>query len=107
MMGRESARHFSRFLMCRKINFEKLEGIIEDFACGLQPYALNREPEEFKFTRFLVDGARWAGQRRLKKADRSGKGGHLGCSLGYNFNEYKRHLDITVNSQGREQTNSN
>ena len=72
----------------------------------MQPYALNREPEEFKFTRFLVDGARWAGQRRLKKADRSGKGGHLGCSSGYNFNEYKRHLDITVNSQGREQTNS-
>ena len=56
IMGRESAQHIFRFLMCRKINFEKLDGIIEDFACGLQPYALNREPEEFKFTRFLVVG---------------------------------------------------
>ena len=106
MMGRESARHFFRFLMCRKVNFENLEGIIEDFACGLQPYALNREPEEFKYVRFLVDGSHWNGQRKLKKADRSGKGGHLGCSSGYNFNEYKKHIDITVNSQGREQTNS-
>ena len=45
-------------------------------------------------------------RKKKKKADGSGKGGHLGCSSGYNFNEYKKHLDITVNSQGREQINS-
>jgi hypothetical protein len=26
----------------------------------------------------LVDGSHWEGQKRLKKSDRSGKGGHLG-----------------------------
>ena len=43
-------------------------------------------------------------QTQLKKADRAGKRGHLGCSSEYNFNEYKKHFNFTVNSQGREQT---
>ena len=73
MCAKESARHFFRFLMCRKINFAKLEGVIEDFACGLHPYVLNREPNQFQFTRFLVDGSHWQGQRKLKKPDYSGK----------------------------------
>ena len=106
MVKPESARHFFRFLMCRRVNLEKLEGIIEDFACGLHPYFLNREPNDCKFLRFLVDGAHWNGQRKLKKADRSGGGGHLGCSLSYNSSEYQDHLDININTQGREQTNA-
>ena len=32
-----------------------------------------------------------------------GKGGHLGCSEGFNFNLYKPYLPYKVNSQGREQ----
>ena len=100
----ESARHFFRFLMCRRINFENLEGIIEDFACGLHPYFLNREPNEAKYLRFLVDGAHWNGQRKLKKADKSGGGGHLGCSSSYNSSEYQN--DLNINTQGREQTNA-
>ena len=43
---------------------------------------------------------------KLKKADRSGRGGHLGCSLSYNSQEYQPHLDININTQGREQTNA-
>ena len=104
MMGPESARHFFRFLMCCRVNFEKLEGIIEDFACGLHPYFLNREPNECKYLRFLVDGAHWNGQRKLKKAAKSGGGGHLGCSLSYNSSEYQN--EININTQGREQTNA-
>ena len=73
MLGHESARHFFRFLMCRKVNFLKLEGVIEDFACGLHPYVLHREPKEIKYKQFLVDGAYRSGQKRLKKPDRSGK----------------------------------
>ena len=53
-----------------------------------------------------VDGAHWQGQLKLKKADRSGRGGHLGCSLSYNSQEYQPHLDININTQGREQTNA-
>ena len=65
----ESARHFFRFLMCRKINFSKLEGVIEDFACGLHPYALNREPTQLQYLQFLVERSHRQGQRRLTKTD--------------------------------------
>ena len=106
MIKPESARNFFRFLMCRRINYEELDGIIEDFACGLHPYFLNREPNECKFLRFLVDGAHWNSQRKMKKADKSGGGSHLGCSLSYNSSEYQEHLDININTQGREQTNA-
>ena len=39
-----------------------------------------------------------------KKADRSGGGGHLGCSSSYNSSEYQD--EIKINTQGREQTNA-
>ena len=111
MMAHESARHFFKFLMNRKLNLKNLEGVIFDFACGLHRYALNREPLDFEHLRFLVDGSHWQNQKRLKKQDsRSKKGGHLGCSTGYNFNIYKEHTKVSVdgakNSQGREQMHS-
>ena len=56
-----------------------------------------------------MDGSHWQGQRKLKKPDYSGRGGHLGCSSGYNFNAYKKHIDTdmgALNSQGREQMHS-
>ena len=62
-----------------------------------------REPREFEYLRTLVDGAHWQGQKRLKRPDRSGRGGHLGCSEGFNFNLYKPTLPHGTNSQGREQ----
>ena len=75
----------SRFLMCRDVDLFNLEGVIFDHACGLDPYILCmlihyfcREPREFEYLRCLVDGAHWQGQKRLKKPDRAGKGGHLG-----------------------------
>ena len=48
---------FFRFFMCCKMNFEKLDRIIKDFACSLHPNTLNRALEESKLTRFLVDSA--------------------------------------------------
>ena len=30
--------------------------------CNLHKYILNREPREFEFTRFLVDGSHWVGK---------------------------------------------
>ncbi len=81
----------------------ELHGVVEDFACGLHEYFLNREPEDVKNVLFLVDGSHWAGQKKLKKGDREGKGGHLGCSIGYNFNIYKEAISKEVvreNSQG-------
>lgn len=42
------------------------------------------------------------GQKKLKRPDRSGKGGHIGCSEGFNYNLYKRFLPIDQpNSQVR------
>ena len=66
MMAHESARHFFKFLMNRKLNLKNLEGVIFDFACGLNRYALNREPVDFEHMRFLVDGSHWQGQKKLK-----------------------------------------
>jgi hypothetical protein len=65
-----------------------------------------REPREFQYLRTLVDGAHWQGQKRLRRPDRTGKGGHLGCSEGFNFNIYKSHLPPRTYSQGREQLHS-
>ena len=106
MLSRESAHNLFRLLMCRNLNMEELEGVIFDFACGLDPYLLNREPREFQYLRTLVDGAHWQGQKRLRRPDRTGAGGHLGCSEGYNFNIYKEHLPHGTFSQGREQLHS-
>ena len=50
----------------------------------------------------MVDWPLWNGQRKLKKADRSSSGGHLGCSSSYNSSEYQN--DIKINTQAREQT---
>ena len=41
-----------------------------------------------------------------RDSDRTGSGGHLGCSEGFNFNLYKEHLPEKTNSQGREQLHS-
>ena len=79
------------------------------FACGLHPYFLNREPNQFRYTGFMVDDSHWQGQRKLKKPDYSGKGGHLSCSSSYNFNAYKQRIETdtgALNSQGREQIHS-
>ena len=45
------------------------KGIIGDFVCGIQPYALNSEPKVFNLMRFLIDGAYWDGQRQLKRSE--------------------------------------
>ena len=103
MLQKESAHNIFRLLMCRDIDLFKLKGVIFDHSCGLDQYILNREPREFKFLRCLVDGAHWNGQKKLRKPDRGGHGGHLGCSEGFNFNLYKEFLPIGINSQGREQ----
>ena len=89
MLAKESAHNLFRFLMCRDVDMSKLEGVIFDNACGLDAYMLNREPREFQYLRCLVDGSHWQGQNKLKKPNKSGKGGHLGCSEGFNFNLYK------------------
>ena len=53
MIGAESARHFFRFVMTRDIDWSNMEGLIEDFACGVDPYVLNREPVDFQYLRLL------------------------------------------------------
>ena len=105
MLSPESPRNFFQFLMTRDLDWDTVEGAIFDFCCGLHPYALKRDPRHFEGFRFLIDGAHWQGQKRLKKADTAGKGGHFGCSSSYNFNVYKPHLG-DINSQPREEMHS-
>ena len=108
MMNKESSHNLFRFLMCRDVNMRKLEGIFYDYSCGLDPYTLNRDPLEFQYKRMLVDGAHWASQKKLKKPNQTGSGGHIGCSDSFNYNIYREHLkiDFDFNSQGREQLHS-
>ena len=111
MLCQESAHNLFRLLMCRDVDLLSLKGIIFDNACGLDRYILNREPREFEYLRCLVDGAHWQvyyfvcaqlhiinqqiiyqGQKKLKRPDRKGRGGHIGCSEGFNYNLYKAFL---------------
>ena len=104
MLCKDSAHNIFRLLMCRDVDLCALQGVIFDFACGLDRYILNREPREFEFLRCLVDGSHWQGHKKMKKPDRSGAGGHSGCSTGFNYNLYKKYLPYKQpNSQGREQ----
>ena len=101
----ESSRHFFRFLTCRQVNFKKLKGIFYDFSCGLHRYVLNREPMQFEYIRFMVDGSHWTSKKKFKKADQKSKG-HVGCSSSYNGNLVKEHRTAPLNTQGREQMHS-
>ena len=78
MLAKESPRNLFRFLMCRDVDMESLEGTLVDHACIFEPYCLNREAKMLDKVLVLVDGAHWVGQKQLKKFDKAGKGGHLG-----------------------------
>ena len=88
LLSPESPRNFFKFLMNRRVDFRRLQGVIYDHACGLHRYVLNREPLQFNNIWFLVHGSHWSSQKRFKKQDKS-RGGHLGCGSGYNWNVYK------------------
>ena len=106
MLRNEGPKNLFRILQCRDIDMDSLQGILVDHACLVDPYILNREAEMLQWKLLLVDGAHWNGMKKLRKPDRSGKNGHIGCSDGFNFNLYKPHLKTKPNSQGREQMHS-
>ena len=73
--------------------------VIYDFACALMEYALNREPEYFKYTLFLLDGLH--------------KWNHSACSPAFRIRWRYGGLTLTVdnwidlvNTQSCEQWNS-
>lgn len=117
MLERESPENLLRFVMCRQLRMMppgQLEGIVWDAACRLDEYVLNREAREFEYVRLLVDGMHFKSHKKQKKPTgrkgrtfRAGldknKGGHNGCSDGFDFNQYKPFLPHGFNSQGREQ----
>lgn len=69
---------------------EAPETVVYDFACALQEYCLNRAPQFFKHTRFVVDRFHWLG--------------HKSCAAGYNMAWYPS-LRFT-NSSIAEQCNA-
>ena len=64
--------------MTRDVNLDALQCIMVDHGCIFEPYVMNREADLLKDTIVLVDGAHWQGMKKLKKFDKSGKGGHVG-----------------------------
>jgi len=60
------------------------------FSCALQDYCLNRQPDHFRNTLFLVDKFHWFG--------------HTACSRTYNLTQYPAYAGL--NSQIAEQFNS-
>ena len=47
LLSPESPRNFFKFLMNRRVDFRRLQGVIYDHACGLHRYVLNWEPLQF------------------------------------------------------------
>ena len=108
MLSNESPRNLFRLLMCNQFDLKKMTGVLMDHACKFDTYMLNREAKELEHLLILVDGSHWNAQKKLKYPNSKGKGGHLGCSEGYNWNLYKSSYgnDEAINSQGREQMHS-
>ena len=69
-------------------------------------YIMNREAPILEWKRLLVDGSHWSAMKKFKAQDGKGKGGHIGCSEGFNWNIYRPTVQEKVNSQGREQLHS-
>ena len=80
-----------------------LKGISMDHACLFDTFVMNRDAKILEHKKLLVDGLHWNAQKKNKKNEGRGKGGHLACSESYNWNLYKKHTKEKVNSQGREQ----
>ena len=57
MLEKEGPKNLFRWLQCRDIDMDNLEGILVDHACLVDPYILNREAEMLEFKLLLVDGA--------------------------------------------------
>ena len=55
MLSHESAHNLFRLLMCRNLDIESLEGVIFDFACGLDPYLLNRWNIYLQLNKILIE----------------------------------------------------
>ena len=105
LLNKESPKNLFRLLMCRDLEFSRLRGIIFDHACRLNQYIMNREPQRFQYLRTLVDGVHFRGHKKTKKGT-SKKGGHSGCSNGFNSMEYKKYWKSGYYTQGREQIHS-
>ena len=106
MLNNESPKNLFRLLKCRDINLDQVEGILMDSACIQDSYIMNREADMLEWKRLLVDGAHWRAMKKFKATNSKGKGGHIGCSEGFNWNLYKPFIKEKVNSQGREQLHS-
>ena len=106
MLNNESPKNLFRLLQCRDMNLDQVEGILMDHACIADSYIMNREASILEWKRLLVDGAHWRAMKKFKAHNSKGKGGHIGCSEGFNWNLYKPTVAEKVNSQGREQLHS-
>ena len=49
MLNRESPHNLFRLLECRDVDMNALEGVLFYFSCGLHPYALNREAQNYEY----------------------------------------------------------
>ena len=78
-----------------------------DNACGLHTYCLNRDPNFFKISKFLVDRFHWSNHRGKSNYNnscywyKSNVYNFVGCSRAYNIDYYPSlsHLNTEVNEQ--------
>ena len=106
MINKESPHNLFRVLTCRDVDMFKLKGVLMDHACLFDTFVMNRDARMLQHKKVLVDGLHWNAQKKNKKNEGRGKGGHLACSDSFNWNLYKPHTKEKVNSQGREQMNA-
>eukprot|EP00889_Picochlorum_renovo_P007449 jgi/Picre1/34479/NNA_001947.t1 len=69
--------------------------VVYDFACALMDYCLNRAPDFFKFTLFVVDAFHWVN--------------HVACARSFSIKLYSEMKDIasmTQNTEACEQINA-
>ena len=53
MLNKEGPKNLFRFLQCRDVDMDKLQGILVDHACLVDPYILNRKSEMLEWKLLL------------------------------------------------------
>ena len=71
---------------------QKFHPYVYDSGCTLSKYILNGEAHKFQWLRVMVDACTGVAIKKLKLQDMPKRGGHLGCSEGFNSNLFKDHI---------------
>ena len=99
-----TGKDYNHTILCLVFFFTAPQYIVYDNACGLHTYCLNRDPNFFKTTKFLVDRFHWSNHRGkyfVCFTNLCLNTVIIGCSRAYNIEYYPslNHLNTEVNEQ--------